>query len=283
MHQDVIDLYDDFTHSRIDRRRFMERLTALTGSAAAALAALRLLQPDPAAAAIVAADDPRVVTETVTIEGGPKGYLARPAGASGPLPGLVVVHENRGLNAHIEDVTRRAALEGFAALAPDFLTVSGGTPDDPDKARDMIGRLTAAQVVADARAAIGWLRARSDANGKIGIIGFCWGGGMVGQVAVAEPKLDAAVVFYGPTPPLEAVPNIKAPLQLHYAGLDQRINAGVPAFLEALDAANVSYKYYMYEGVNHAFNNDTSAERYAPEAAKLAWQRSIEFLKSKLR
>ncbi|MFZ5790927.1 MAG: dienelactone hydrolase family protein [Pseudomonadota bacterium] len=282
MRQDVIDLYDDFTHSRIDRRSFMERLTALTGSAAAALAVLKLLQPDPAAAAIVAADDSRITTEIVTIEGGPKGYLARPKNAPGALPGLVVVHENRGLNPYIEDLARRAAVEGFMALAPDFLTVVGGTPGDPDKARDMIGRLTAAQVVAEARAAIGWLRARSDVNGKVGIIGFCWGGGMVGQVAIAEPKLDAAVVFYGPPPPLEAVPNIKAPLQLHYAGLDQRINANVPAFLKALDAAHVGYEYYMYEGVNHAFHNDTSAERYAPDAAKLAWQRSIEFLRRKL-
>jgi carboxymethylenebutenolidase len=279
MRQDIIDLYDAFTHGRMGRRAFMERMTTLTGSAAAAIAAVKLLQPDPAAAAMIAENDPRLAIDTVDIDEGPKSYWATPAGGNTSLPGVVVIHENRGLSAYIQDVARRAAVEGFSALAPDLLTVSGGTPSDPDKARDMIGTLAPAQAVEEARSAINWLRSRPDSNGKVGIIGFCWGGGLVGLVAEAEPTLDAAVVFYGPTPPLDQVANIRAPLLLHYAGLDQRIDAGVPDFRKALDTAGVKYELYMYDGVNHAFHNDTSAERYAPEAAKLAWQRSIEFFK----
>jgi carboxymethylenebutenolidase len=279
MRQDIIDLYDAFTHGRMGRRAFMERMTTLTGSAAAAIAAVKLLQPDPAAAAMIAENDPRLAIDTVDIDEGPKSYWATPAGGNTSLLGVVVIHENRGLSAYIQDVARRAAVEGFSALAPDLLTVSGGTPSDPDKARDMIGTLAPAQAVEEARSAISWLRSRPDSNGKVGIIGFCWGGGLVGLVAEAEPTLDAAVVFYGPTPPLDQVANIRAPLLLHYAGLDQRIDAGVPDFRKALDTAGVKYELYMYDGVNHAFHNDTSAERYAPEAAKLAWQRSIEFFK----
>jgi carboxymethylenebutenolidase len=279
MRQDIIDLYDAFTHGRMGRRAFIERMTALTGSAAAAIAAVKLLQPNPAAAAIIAENDPRLVIDTVAIDGGPKAYWAKPAGDGSSLPGVIVIHENRGLNAHIQDVARRAAVEGFSALAPDLLTVAGGTPSDPDKARDMIGALTPAQTVEAARSAISWLRAQPDGDGKVGIIGFCWGGGVVGLVAETEPTLDAAVIFYGPTPPLDQVANIRAPLLLHYAGLDERVDAGVPGFRKALDAAGVKYELHMYEGVNHAFHNDTSAERYAPEAAKLAWLRSIELFK----
>ncbi|HSD35636.1 MAG TPA: dienelactone hydrolase family protein [Alphaproteobacteria bacterium] len=282
MRQDVIDLYDDFTHQRIGRRAFMDRLTKLAGSAAAAAAMLKLLMPDYARAAIVAEDDPRVTTERVEIPQGPRGYLARPSGSAGPLPGVVIVHENRGLNPHIEDVARRAAAEGFLALAPDFLTSSGGTPSDPEKAREMIGALSAQTAVADAQRSIAWLAERPASNGKVGIVGFCWGGGIVGEVAAAEPELDAAVVFYGRTPPLEAVPNIKASLLLHYAGLDERINAGVPGFREALDRAGVPYELHTYEGANHAFHNDTSEARYAPDAAKLAWERTVAFLKKEL-
>jgi carboxymethylenebutenolidase len=282
MRQDVIDLYDDFTHHRIGRRAFMDRLTKLAGSAAAAAAVLKLLMPDYARAAIVAEDDPRVTTERVEIPQGPRGYLARPSGSAGPLPGVVIVHENRGLNPHVEDVARRAAAEGFLALAPDFLTSSGGTPSDPEKAREMIGALSAQTAVADARRSIAWLAERPASNGKVGIVGFCWGGGIVGEVAAAEPELDAAVVYYGRTPPLEAVPNIKAPLLLHYAGLDERINAGVPGFREALDRAGVPYELHTYEGANHAFHNDTSEARYAPDAAKLAWERTVAFLKKEL-
>lgn len=282
MRQDIIDLYDAFTHGNMGRRAFMERLTKLTGSAAAALAAVKLLQPDPAAAAMIAENDPRLVIDTVTIDGGPKAYWAKPTGGGDSLPGVVVIHENRGLTPYIQDVARRAAVEGFSALAPDLLSASGGTPSDPDQARDMIGTLPPAQTVEDIRTTINWLRSRPDSNGKVGLVGFCWGGGMVNLVAEAEPTLDAAVAFYGPIPPLDQVANIRAPLLLHYAGLDERIDAGVPGYRKALDDAGVKYELYMYDGVNHAFHNDTSAERYAPDAAKLAWQRTIDFFKSHL-
>ncbi len=282
MRQELINLYDDFTHDRISRRVFLDRLTVVMGSAAAASAALAQLAPNYALAAIVAEEDPRVIAERIQIPEGPRAYEVRPADASGPLPGLVVVHENRGLNPHTEDVARRAALDGLLALAPDFLSSVGGTPSDPDRAREMIGALPPDTAIAEARRAIAWLAGQPGVNGKVGIVGFCWGGGVVGLVATAEPELDAAVVFYGRTPPAENVPNIKAPLLLNYAGLDERINADVPAFREALDRAGVRYELHFYDGANHAFHNDTSEARYAPEAAKLAWQRTIEFLKREL-
>jgi carboxymethylenebutenolidase len=282
MRQELVDLYDDFTHDRISRRVFLDRLTAVLGSAAAASAALAQLAPNYALAAIVAEDDPRVTAERIQIPEGPRAYEVRPSNATGPLPGLVVVHENRGLNPHIEDVARRAALDGFLVLAPDFLSSVGGTPSDPEQAREMIGALPQDAAIAEARRAIAWLAGQPGVNGKVGIVGFCWGGGLVGQVAAAEPGLNAAVVFYGRTPAADKVPNINAPLLLHYAGLDDRINADVPAFREALDGAGVRYELHFYDGANHAFHNDTSEARYAPEAAKLAWQRTIEFLKREL-
>jgi carboxymethylenebutenolidase len=282
MQQDVIQLYDDFTHQRISRRLFMDRLTAIAGSTTAALAMIETVAANPAAAAVIPADDKRLKTAPIEVANGPRAYLARPAESTGALPGIVIVHENRGLNAHIEDVARRMAVEGFVALAPDFLTSSGGTPSDEEKAREMIGALSMDAVVADARKAIAWLAKQAGVNGKVGIIGFCWGGGVAGRVATAEPALGAAVVYYGPPPPSDAVKNIKAPLLLHYAGLDDRINASVPGFREALDKAGVRYELYTYEGANHAFNNDTAQARYSPEAAKLAWQRTVDFLKREL-
>lgn len=282
MRQDLIDLYYDFTHGRISRRAFMDRLTAIAGGSAAAATTLAMIAPNYARAALVAKDDQRVASERVEILGGPRGYLAHPAAPAGALPGLVIVHENRGLNPHIEDVARRAALEGFVTLAPDLLTTVGGTPDDPERAREMIGALPVETAVAGARQAVAWLAERQGVNGRVGILGFCWGGGVVGRVAAAEPNLDAAVVFYGRTPPVEVVPNIKAPLLLHYAGLDERINADVPAFREALDRAGVRYELHIYEGANHAFHNDTSEARYSADAAGLAWQRTIAFLKREL-
>jgi carboxymethylenebutenolidase len=285
MRQEIIDLYDEFTHRGLDRRVFMSRLAELAGGSAAAAAALSLLRADPTLAAMVAADDPRVATESVVIrEAGEelKGYLVRPAGAGGKLPAVIVVHENRGLNPHIEDVTRRLAVDGFLALAVDFLSPVGGTPTDEDKAREMIGQLDQDQVVADAKTGVEWLKARPDSNGKVGMVGFCWGGGVVGRVATAVPDLDAGVVFYGRVPPLDAVASIQAPLLLHYAGLDERINADVPAFEAALKAAGKPYTLHMYQGANHAFNNDTSQARYDPAAAKLAWERTIAFFKQQL-
>ncbi len=285
MKQEIIALYDEFTHRGLDRRVFMSRLAELAGGTAAAASALAVLRADPARAAMVAPDDVRITGDTVTIrEGNPplNGYLVRPAGASGKLPGVVVVHENRGLNPHIQDIARRLAVDGFMALAVDFLSPSGGTPADEDRARDMIGTLDGGKVVNDAKAAVAFLKARPDGNGKVGMVGFCWGGGVVGRAATADPSLDAAVVFYGQAPAIDAVANIKAPLLLNYAGLDDRINASVPAFEEALKKGGKTYTLYRYEGVNHAFNNDTSEARYNEAAAKLAWQRTVDFFKANL-
>lgn len=285
MRQEIIDLYDEFTHRGLDRRVFMSRLAELAGGSAAAVTALAMLRADPAQAAIVAPDDQRVTTETVVIRDGAAalgGYLVRPAGAAGKLPAVVVVHENRGLNPHIQDIARRLAADGFMALAVDFLSPAGGTPSDEDKARDMIGTLDPGKVVADAVTAIAWLKARPDSNGKVGIVGFCWGGGVVGRVAAADPDLNAGVVFYGQAPDVATVASIKAPLLLHYAGLDDRINAGIPGFEEALKRGGKTYTLYRYEGVNHAFNNDTSAARYDAAAATLAWERTIDFFKANL-
>ncbi len=282
MRQEIIDLYDEFTHHSLDRRAFMNRLTAMVGSATAAAAIVKVLEANPAAAAVVAADDPRVAADRVGIAEGLTGYLARPLEVPGRVPAVLVVHENRGLNGHIEDVARRLAVEGFVALAVDFLSPLGGTPDDPDAAREMIGTLDLASVTENARTAIGWLSRSALTNGRVGIVGFCWGGGVAGRVAVAEPSLGAAVVFYGPVPDPDGAAAIQAPLLLHYAGLDERINAGIPAFRQALDAAGKHYELHMYEGANHAFHNDTSEARYDPEAAAQAWERTIDFFRRTL-
>jgi carboxymethylenebutenolidase len=193
-----------------------------------------------------------------------------------------VIHENRGLNPHIKDVTRRFATEGFLALGPDYLTPQGGTPEDADKARDMIGLLKPDDAVAISRASVAELARRPDCTGKVAAVGFCWGGGQVNQLAVAEPALDAAVAYYGRQPKGEQVPAIKAPLLLHYAGLDESINAGIEAYQKALTDNGKVFELYIYDGVNHAFNNDTNAARYNKEAAELAWSRTIEFLKKNL-
>jgi carboxymethylenebutenolidase len=244
-----------------------------------ALALLPLLQANKAAAAQVAADDGHLTTERVSFpgpDGELRGYLTRPTGSKA-LPAVVVIHENRGLNPHIEDVARRAALAGFVALAPDFLSASGGTPENEDQAREQIGKLDPAWTLNAAVGAADWLRSGDRSTGRVGAVGFCWGGGLVGRLATADPKLNAGVVFYGRVPPLEDVPKIKAQLLLNYAGKDERINADVPAFQKALDAAGVRYTLHMYEGVEHAFHNDTSAARYNAEAAQLAWKRTVEF------
>lgn len=285
MRQEIIDLYDDFTHRSLDRRVFMARLAELAGGSAAAAAMLPLLQASRAAAAVVPADDPglRIENAAIPAEGGSiTGYLARPRDAAGQLGAVVVVHENRGLNPHIQDIARRVAKAGFIAIAPDFLSRQGGTPEDEDKAREMIGQLTMPAVDEDAATVLAWAKQQEGSNQRAGIIGFCWGGGVVGRVATELPDLDAGVVFYGRTPPVDRVTAIEAPLLLHYAGLDQRINADVPAFRKALDEAGVEYQAFIYEGANHAFNNDTAAARYDAAAAGLAWRRTIEFLAAKL-
>ncbi|KQX59996.1 MULTISPECIES: dienelactone hydrolase family protein [unclassified Ensifer] len=283
--QAMIDAYDEYTHLTLDRRRFMEKLTGLAGSAAAAAAIAPLLAANGAKAEIVAANDTRVTGEDITYPGAAgdmKGYLVRPAEVSGKLPAVIVIHENRGLNPHIRDVARRMALEGFLALAPDFLSPAGGTPTDEDKAREMIGALDAAATTADAAATVAFLEGHAQSTGKVGAIGFCWGGGLVNRLAVGSPDLKAGVAYYGAQPKAEDVPKIKAALLLHYAGLDERINAGIDAYQKALKDNGKDATIYVYDGVNHAFNNDTSAARYDKAAADLAWSRTVEFLKAKL-
>ena len=283
--QEMIDLYDQYTHVTLDRRGFMEKLTRLAGSAAAAAAIAPLIAPSMAAASIVADDDPRVTASSVAFAGASgqvAGYLVRPAKASGKLPAVVVIHENRGLNDHIKDIARRLAVENFMALAPDLLSVAGGTPADENAAARLIGKLDATRTVGDLVAAAAYVRARADSTGRVGAVGFCWGGGMTNQLAVHDPLLAAAVAYYGPQPGAADAAKIKARLMLHYAGLDQRIDAGIPAYEAALKAAGVDYQLFMYEGANHAFNNDTSAARYDKPAAELAWSRTIAFLKKTL-
>jgi carboxymethylenebutenolidase len=285
MRQDIIRLYDDYTHERLERRVFMERLAQMTGGTAAAAALLPVLRCNYAKAAMVAPDDGRLVIERITFpgaEGEVQGYLVRPSDAAGPLPGVVVIHENRGLNPHIEDVARRTALEGFVALAPDFLSPLGGTPEDEDQARDMIGQLDRPRTIQSAVAAVGFLADHEATTGRVGVVGFCWGGAMANQVAVNSDVVAAAVPFYGSQPAGEDVAQIQAPILLHYAGLDDRINAGIADYEAALQAAGVDYTLHMYEGVNHAFHNDTNAARYDQAAAELAWSRTIEFLRQHL-
>jgi len=283
--QAMIDAYDEYTHLTLDRRRFMEQLTRLAGSGAAAAAIVPMLAANSAQAAIVADDDPRVKGEDITYPGSGgemKGYLVNPANQAGKLGTVIVVHENRGLNPHIRDVARRVALEGFVALAPDFMSPLGGTPDNEDKVRELFATLDPAQVAANAVATVAYLKGYKDGNGKVGAVGFCWGGGTVNTLAVNSPDLSAGVAYYGMQPKAEDVPKIKAALLLQYAGLDDRIDAGIDAYKKALDAAHVEYTVYVYDGVNHAFNNDTSAARYDKKAADLAWGRTIAFLKEKL-
>jgi len=283
--QAMIDAYDDYTHLTLDRRKLMRDLTRLAGSGAAAAAILPLLSANKAAAEMVKPDDARIKAEEVEFDGQGgkvKGYFVRPADAAGKLASVVVIHENRGLNPHIEDVARRVALEGFNALAVDFLSPAGGTPEDEDKAREMIGALDRGQTVANAVAAVNFLKGHELSTGKVGAVGFCWGGGMVNQLAVASPDLAAAAPYYGSQPQADQVPSIKAALLLHYAGLDERINAGIDGYRQALEAGGKEFTVHIYDGANHAFNNDTAGARYHKEAAELAWGRTIAFFKEKL-
>ena len=282
--QAMIDLYDRFTHGGLDRRALMAGLTRLAGGSAAAAAILPLIAASPAAASVVAADDARIIAETARWPGGEihhlTGYLVRPAVSDKlTLGAVMLVHENRGLNEHIRDVARRLAIAGFIVLAPDFLSPDGGTPADEERARDMIGKLGRDATVADGVATLDYLATVKGGNARVGAVGFCWGGGMVNAVAcAAAARLRAGVVYYGPQPPAALVPAIKARLLLHYAGLDTRIDAGIPAYEAALNAAHVKFQAFVYPGVNHAFNNDTSAERYDKAAADLAWSRTVAML-----
>jgi carboxymethylenebutenolidase len=283
--QAMIDAYDEYTHITLDRRGFMEKLTRLAGSGAAAAAIAPMLAASSANAAIVAEDDPRLMAEDITWPGDRgemKGYLARPAGAESKLGTVIVVHENRGLNPHIKDVARRMALEGFLALAPDFLSPLGGTPADEEAARGMTGQLDPLTTIGNGVATVAFLKGHAEGNGTVGAIGFCWGGGTVNSLAVNAPDLAAAVAYYGRQPKTEEVPKIKAALMLHYAGLDARINEGIDAYKAALDAAGKEFTIYVYEGAQHAFNNDTSEARYNKDAAELAWIRTVAFFEENL-
>ena len=284
--QAMIDAYDEYTHLTLDRRKFMDKLTRLAGSGAAAAAIAPLLAANPASAEIVAADDPRIAGEDVKWAGSTgemMGYLVRPAGEAGKLGAVIVIHENRGLNAHIRDVARRVALDGFVALAVDYLSPLGGTPGDEDKAREMIGQLDPAQTVQNGVATVAFLKGHESGNGKVGAVGFCWGGGAVNNLAAAAPDLDAGVAYYGSQPKeADAIARIEAALLLHYAGVDERINAGIDAYKAALEAAGKEFTVHVYDGAQHAFNNDTSEARYDKDAADLAWGRTIAFFQEKL-
>ena len=284
MDQRIINLFDEYTHVPLKRDEFLKRLAKLTGSMAAALTVLPLLEVNYAQAATVTHQDDRIKTESVTFPGSDttmKGYLARPI-AAGKYPAVVVIHENRGLNPHIEDVTRRLALAGFIALAPDALSAAGGTPADETQMRELFGKLDPQKTRENFVKALDYLKTHPNSTGKLGAVGFCWGGAMANQLAVHDADLKAAVPYYGRQPDAADVPKIKAAVQLHYGGLDERVNAGIPAYEEALKKAGVKYELYVYEGAQHAFHNDTAPTRYNEAAAKLAWSRTLTFLKEKL-
>jgi carboxymethylenebutenolidase len=283
MDQRILDLYDDYTHGGISRRIFLDRLAGIAGSSAAALALLPLLQNDYARAAVVAADDPRLSIASASYDAGGthiSGYLARLKPAA-KRPAVLVIHENRGLNPHIQDIARRLALEGFLSFAVDMLSPLGGTPADEDKAREMFTKLKPEDAARYGAAAVPFLEHHPESTGKVGAVGFCWGGGIINRIAVLAPDLKAGVVYYGLQVPASEVPAINAPLLLHYAGLDKRVDAGIPAYEEALKANHKRYTMYMYPNVNHAFNNDTGRS-YDKAAADLAWGRTVAFLKEYL-
>ena len=285
--QELLNLFDKYVHGDIDRRGFLDRAAKYAVGGVTAMMLLDQLNPRFAEAEVIPKDDKRLTTSTVEIDspqgtGKVKAYFARPASAKGKLPGVLVIHENRGLNPHIEDIARRIALEGFEALAPDALTVSGGYPGDEDKAREAFSKLDQDKARQDFLAAAAALKARPDCTGKIGTVGFCWGGGMVNFLATQLPTLNAAVPFYGAQPKAEEVAKIKAPMLINYAGNDDRINAGIPAFEDALKAAKVKYQLFKYDNTQHGFNNDTTP-RFDKDAAALAWKRTIDFFKKNLK
>lgn len=284
MDQRIINLFDEYTHAPLSRLEFLDRLKKLSGSAALALAALALLEPGYAAAAASEPESGDLQAEDVSWPGDGAtvhGYLVHPKGRR-KRGAVVVIHENRGLTPHIKDVTRRVAQAGYLALGVDGLSPLGGTPPDEDKGRELIGRLDPAKTLNNYLAALAYLRRRPDCNGRTGAVGFCWGGALANRLATHDPQLNAAVAYYGQPPQAEEVPAIKSAVLLHYGGLDQRINAGIPAYEAALKAAGTPYELYVYEGVNHAFNNDTSPARYNAEAAKLAWERTLRLFRQKL-
>jgi len=284
MDQRIINLFDEYTHKPLSRDTFLKRLATLAGSTSAALALLPLLEVNYANAATVAETDDNIITEDIHYDGDGStmgGYLARPK-KTGKYGSVLVIHENRGLNPHTKDIARRIAKAGYIALAGDALAPFGGTPENEDEARAAFAKIDAQKNLNNFLKGLDYLKARPDSNGKAGCVGFCWGGALANQLAVHAPTLQVAVAYYGRQPEAVDVPKIKSFVQLHYGGLDERVNAGIPAYEEALKAAGIKYELYVYEGAQHAFLNDTAPTRYNPEAAKLAWERTMKVFKEKI-
>ena len=286
-HPEVLSLFDQYVHGLIDGRAFLASAAKFAVGGMTASMPLDAPPPRFAEAQQVAKDDSRLEASTLEFgspegSGKMRGYLVLPAKAQGKLPGILVIHENRGLNPHIEDIARRIALENYVAFAPDALTPLGGYPGDEDKARELFAKLDQIKTREDFLAALAFLEKRAECSGKVGTVGFCWGGGMVNFLATRAPELAAGVPFYGDQPPAEDVPKIKAPLLIHYAEKDDRINARIPAFEQALEANEVKYRLFTYPGTQHGFNNDTTP-RYDKAAADLAWKRTMDFFERNLR
>jgi carboxymethylenebutenolidase len=278
----IIDLYNEYVHTALPRRDFLARLARIAGGSAAAMAILPFIEPNYAQGRQTEPDDKRLSTERVQFNGpggAVKAYVAKPhkLRRKDRLAGVLVIHENRGLNEHIEDVTRRVALAGYMAVAPDGLSSVGGAPADQEAARDLFAKTDGARIATDILAAVPWLAADAINNGKIGVVGFCYGGGMALRAAVEAVGVDCAVAYYGKQLSAEDTKRLRVPLLLHYAGNDERIDAGIPDFKAALDAQGATYTINMYPGTEHGFNNDSSAARYNAEAATLAWSRTMSF------
>jgi len=287
LQQEVFDLYDDYAHNKIDRREFVERVSVYAVGGLTVSAILEYLLPNYEEKQQVRANDDRLKSETIEYNspkggGTIKGLLSRPVNNTAKLPGIIVVHENRGLNPHIEDVARRAALENFISLAPDALTPLGGYPGSDDEGRELQRQRDREEMLQDFIAAFEHLKEHEECNGKVGVVGFCFGGWISNMMAVRVPELLAAVPFYGTQPTAEEVPQIQAPLLLHFAALDERVNAGWPDYAKALQENNKAYSAHLYPDVNHGFHNDTTP-RYDYEAATLAWERTMAFFEEKLR
>jgi carboxymethylenebutenolidase len=284
--QEMIDLYDDYTHISLDRRAYFKKLTALVGSTTAATVVTDMISGSKAAAQIVKFDDPRIKGQMIKYPAAGRemgGYLVTPANATGKLPVVIVIHENRGLTSHIQDVTRRMALEGFLAFGPDFLHPYGGAPSDEDAGRALHQKMDFAAAVADGVATIKWLASHAASNGKVGATGFCWGGRMTNALAVAAgDSLKAAAPYYGSQPPAADVPKIKARMMMHYAQNDDNINKGIAAYEDALKKAGTRFEIFTYQGTQHAFNNDGSLARHNKAAADLAWKRTVDMFKKEL-
>ncbi len=285
--QELLILFDAYVHGTIDRRGFLDRAQKFAVGGMTAAGLLAALSPDFARAQVVPKDDKRIKTEMIDYpstagNGTMKGYLAKPANMTGKLPTVLVIHENRGLNPHIEDIARRLAVDNFVAFAPDALTPLGGYPGDEDKAREQFAKLDQKKALEDFVAGANFLKNRPESNGKIGAVGFCYGGGIVHLLSVRMPELNAGVPFYGNQPAPAEAAKVKAPLQMHFAGVDERINASWPAYEAALKAANVPHSAFQYPGTQHGFNNDTTP-RFDAAAAKLAWSRTLEFFNKNLR